>query len=375
MKRKIWLMTWIIFLSISWLGVNNRKIEAGIIHGAAESSLSSGLSTEMLPQEKKKRQFSESEPALIKEINLDELKNPPYRISFLKFDENGSLFMLDYRQGLIYKITFSSDWKNFQHSFFGKGIGQGPGEVSQVLDFKIFNGDIYVVDEGKGAIEIYTTDGAYKTSLKTRNLVPTRLTVLKDSLVMESRAPADYLFYLFDLSGNFKYSFGEYLEKRGKENTAYQDNELSESFSEKYFYYLPRLFGFVALYDGDKLVMVKETIDGIKKGSRNMPVVENISGMIIRRADRKFQTVSEYSLSDKYLLIRAYDYEEKESYWDIYEAKTFDYLLSVKNEPSSSYFALFGNIVATLLETKEGTKLQIYDLSQVLKEASSLIQQ
>ena len=374
MKRKIWLMTWIIFLSISWLGVNNRKIEAGIIP-VSDSSLSPGLSTEILPQEKKKRQFSESEPVLIKEINLDELKNPPYRISFLKFDENGSLFMLDYRQGLIYKITFSSDWKNFQHSIFGKGIGQGPGEVSQVLDFKIFNGDIYVVDEGKGAIEIYTTDGAYKTSLKMRNLVPTRLTVLKDSLVMEALVSADHLFYLFDLSGNFKSSFGEYIEQREKENNVYQDNSLSESFSEKYFYYLPRLFGFVALYDGDKLVMVKETIDGIKKGSRNMPVVENIKGIIVRKADRKFQTVSEYSLSDKYLLIRAYDYEEKESYWDIYEAKTFDYLLSVKNEPSASYFALYGNVIAALLETEEGNKLQIYDLGQVLKEATSLIKQ
>jgi len=374
MKRKIWLMAWIIFLSISWLGVNNRKIEAGIIP-VSDSSLSPGLSTEILPQEKKKRQFSESEPVLIKEINLDELKNPPYRISFLKFDENGSLFMLDYRQGLIYKITFSSDWKNFQHSIFGKGIGQGPGEVSQVLDFKIFNGDIYVVDEGKGAIEIYTTDGAYKTSLKMRNLVPTRLTVLKDSLVMEALVSADHLFYLFDLSGNFKSSFGEYIEQREKENNVYQDNSLSESFSEKYFYYLPRLFGFVALYDGDKLVMVKETIDGIKKGSRNMPVVENIKGIIVRKADRKFQTVSEYSLSDKYLLIRAYDYEEKESYWDIYEAKTFDYLLSVKNEPSASYFALYGNVIAALLETEEGNKLQIYDLGQVLKEATSLIKQ
>ena len=106
-----------------------------------------------------------------------------------------------------------------------------------------------------------------------------------------------------------------------------------------------------------------------------MPVVENIKGIIVRKADRKFQTVSEYSLSDKYLLIRAYDYEEKESYWDIYEAKTFDYLLSVKNEPSASYFALYGNVIAALLETEEGTKLQIYDLGQVLKEASSLIKQ
>ncbi len=374
MKRKIWLMTWIILVSIGYLGVNNMTSEARIIP-VSDSSLSPGLSTEILPQEKKKRQFSESEPVLIKEINLDELKNPPYGVGSLKFDQNGSLFILDYRQGLIYKFTFSPDWKNFQHSFFGKGIGQGPGEVSQVTDFKIFNGDIYVVDEGKGAIEIYTTDGAYKTSLKMRNLVPTRLTVLKDSLVMEALVSADHLFYLFDLSGNFKSSFGEYIEQREKENNVYQDNSLSESFSEKYFYYLPRLFGFVALYDGDKLVMVKETIDGIKKGSRNMPVVENIKGIIVRKADRKFQTVSEYSLSDKYLLIRAYDYEEKESYWDIYEAKTFDYLLSVKNEPSASYFALYGNVIAALLETEEGNKLQIYDLGQVLKEATSLIKQ
>jgi len=372
-------VAWIIFLSISWFGVNNRKSEARMVP-ASDLSRSPGLSTEILPQEKKKRQFSESEPVMIAEINLYELKNGPYQLSYLKFDHKGRLFSVDYKQGLIYRFDFSPDWKKIQSFSFGKGLGQGPGELSRVLDIKIFNDDIYLVDEGKGAIEIYTTDGAYKTSLKTGNLVPRKLTVLKDSLVIETLVPADRLFYLFDLSGNFKYSFGEYIEKKGKDNSTYQDNALSESFSEKYFYYLPRFFGFVALYQGDKLVMIKETIDGLKKGSHNLPLVKTLTDGTVRIGtarivDRKFETVYEYSLSDKYLLIRAYDYEEKESYWDIYEAKTFNYLLSVKNKPSASYFALFRNIVATLLEMEEGTKLQIYDLGRVLKEASSLIKQ
>lgn len=124
MKRKIWLMTWIIFLSISWLGVNNRKIEAGIIP-VSDSSLSPGLSTEILPQEKKKRQFSESEPVLITEINLYELNNAPYQLSCLKFDHKGRLFSVDYKRGLIYRFDFSPDWKKIQSFSFERDLARG----------------------------------------------------------------------------------------------------------------------------------------------------------------------------------------------------------------------------------------------------------
>jgi len=59
------------------------------------------------------------------------------------------------------------------------------------------------------------------------------------------------------------------------------------------------------------------------------------------------------------------------SNWDIYDLKSLDYLITVKNRPRCNSFALYKDKVAVLLETDTGFKLQIYDIGNILKEAAA----
>jgi hypothetical protein len=174
------------------------------------------------------------------------------------------------------------------------------------------------------------------------------------------------------LSGKFKFAFGEFIEENSIENAVYQDNRLSECFSGDSFLYLPRFFGFMALYENNKLVVVKETIDGLSAAKNNLPqqksVAMGISAWVVQRS---VETVYQYSIYDKILLVRAYDYKKEMSNWDIYDLKSLDYLITVKNRPRCNSFALYKDKVAVLLETDTGFKLQIYDVGNILKEAAA----
>lgn len=327
----------------------------------------------ILPQKNNKRKFSSTEPVLISEFDLDKIDNPPFYPSNPKFDMNGRLYAYDIKQGLIHKFYWSPDWKKLNHSVFGKGLGQGPGEVTRLLDFKVFKNELYLLDEGKGAVEVYSTDGNYIRSIRPDNgYVPKKFTLNNNYLIIETLVPAEHLFYAYDLAGKFKFAFGEFIEKNSVENTTYQDNYLSESFSENNFLYLPRFFGIMALYQNNSLIMVKETIDGLAAARNNMPQEKSVAkGISARVVQKSVETVYQYSISDKILLVRAYDYKKETSNWDIYDLKRLDYLLTVKNRPRANSFALYKDKVAVLLETDIGFKLQIYDIGNILKEAAS----
>lgn len=342
---------------------------------AVEQNLaSSDYSVQIISQGKNKRVYSSRNPELVAEINFEELKSPPFKPSYLHFDKNGALYTLDFYQYLIHKFIPSPDWKHFQHVYFGKGHGQGPGEFSQVLDFKIYLDNIYILDEGKGAIEVYSTDGSYKGMVRLNNgLIPRKITFFNSKMIVETMLPDRPLFHAYDLNGNFLYSFGEYIEKKNQENKIYHDNYLSDCFSGNCFYYLPRFFGFAALYQDNKLIMVKETVDGLLKGKENEAIEKVLAkGISAKTVKKKYETVYDFSLYGSLILIRAYDYENKKSFLDLYSSKDFDYLLTINN-PQGMWgsFAVGEGIFAVLRETESGSKLQIYDISEIIKEAFS----
>jgi len=329
---------------------------------------------QILSQEKDRRVFSSENPEIVTEINFEELKNPPFKPNYLHFDKYGAFYTVDFHQCLVHKFSPSPDWKHFQHIYFGEGRGQGPGEFSQILDFKIYLDNIYLVDEGKGAIEVYSTDGAYKGMIRLNNgLIPRKITFFNSKMIVEAMLPDRPLFYAYDLDGNFLYSFGELIEKKNQENKIYHDNYLSDCFSENCFYYLPRFFGFVALYRDSNLILVKETIDGLIKGKENEAVNKVLAkGISAQTVKKKHEIVYDFSLYRNFILIRAYDYENKNSFLDLYSSENFDYLLSIKNPPGMwGSFAIWENLFAVLIETDTGSKVGIYDIAKIIKEASS----
>lgn len=324
------------------------------------------------PQRKEKRVFSSSEPALLAEFDLDKLDNPPLHPTFVKFDQNGLLYFYDFKAGLIHKIKVSGDYKKIDHSVIGKGLGRGPGEITRLLDFKIFKDRLYLLDEGKGGLEVYSTSGEYINTIRPSNgYIPRMFTIDESELIIETLVPAETLFYAYDLSGKFKGPFGDYIEKNAKENMVYQDNFLSEMFSGNCFLYMPRFFGFIAMYKDKQPFLVKETIDGLRAGKKNIPVNKAVAaGITAQIVQRNMDTVYQYSLFGDILLVRAYDYKEETSFWDIYNVRNLDYLISVRNRPRGSSFAMHGEKVAVLLETDAGFKLLIYDIGSIIKEAA-----
>ncbi|MBC7362397.1 MAG: hypothetical protein H5U06_08965 [Candidatus Aminicenantes bacterium] len=370
MKKNIYgLCIWVAVFLTFYVAVIGNRSEAKE-SGRVSSIVSREDIIKILPQKEPKRKISSVEPVLVSEFDLERIDNPPYHPAMLKVDDDANFYAFDFKQGFIHKFYFSSDWKKLNHTAFGKGIGQGPGEITRLLDFKIFKNELYLLDEGKGAIEIYSTDGNYIRSVRPDNgYVPRKFTVNNSYLVIETLKPAEHLFYAYDLSGKFKFAFGEFIEKKSMENPVYQDNQLSENFSENRFLYLPRFFGFMALYENNKLIMVKETIDGLAAARNNLPqeksVAKGISAQIVQRS---VETVYQYSIYDRILLVRAYDYKKEFSNWDIYNLENLDYLITLKFRPRCNSFALYKDKIAVLSETDTGFKLQIYDIGNILNE-------
>ncbi|MCP2520993.1 hypothetical protein NLC26_03455 [Candidatus Aminicenantes bacterium AC-708-M15] len=327
----------------------------------------------LLSQRIKERKLSSNTLRLVAEIDLEKLK--VYNPAYLKFDIRGSLYTIDFSEFLIHKFSPAPDWKNYKYMFFGKGKGQGPGELSQVLDFKIFKNELFLVDEGTGSIEVYSTDGSYIKRINlSNNVIPRKITIQKNRLIVESSLiPEKPLFYIYDFSGNMISSFGELISEKNL-NPVYLDNKLSESFYRNRFYYLPRFLGYIALYEGRHLLMVKETIDGIKKGRLNTPVEKVImKNIIAKTVIKKYATVVNYALHKDFILIKAYDYKNKIVFWDIYELNNFDYLMSIKNPPKSVEFAIYKDYIAVLGYTETGSKIEIFDMREILKEIKQLL--
>jgi hypothetical protein len=117
---------------------------------------------------------------------------------------------VDFSEFLIHRFSPSFDWQNFEHSFFGEGRGQGPSELSRVLDFKIVKDEICLADEGTGSIKVYSTDGTYKRrNVPNNQVLPRRMILQEGRIIIESLNLSDPLFFAYDLSGNTISSFGE----------------------------------------------------------------------------------------------------------------------------------------------------------------------
>lgn len=100
----------------------------------------------------------------IQDYNLRSIpgkENLTFPASF-DFDSSGNLYVLDSSTSHVY--TWSSDGK-FRF-FFGRS-GQGPGEFSVANRLNICNNEIYILDNFRKMIIVFSLDGNYIRTLKT----------------------------------------------------------------------------------------------------------------------------------------------------------------------------------------------------------------
>jgi hypothetical protein len=105
-----------------------------------------GEQIRVLKQAKEKREYMKTGLQPVDKIVLETLSPPIFRPSFLSFDSQGNIFLLDSSDYRIHKISPAED-RRYGHFVFGKGKGQGPGEFSNIFDMKMRQDKIDLVTE------------------------------------------------------------------------------------------------------------------------------------------------------------------------------------------------------------------------------------
>jgi hypothetical protein len=296
---------------------------------------------------------------LISEIDLAETEPPLFKPEFLQADDRGFVYTLSWRNYRIYKFSLGRDFKKKDLVVFGRGRGQGPGELSQPMDLKVLGEKIYISDQNTGALEIYSTSGAYIKRVtfydKKREVSPERIVPMEGGLVIHTlRKKPGMLFALCDESGSVICNFGSHYNQRFT-SMVLLDGQTSKVFSTRKFYFFPLYLGFTYLFDEKKMIFMRETIDGL----RNMDVKE--TDISIEKA-RTYLTAISFAIGRDFIIVRTRDREKKKSDWDVYRLDDFEYLFSLKGFPPSTRMAIVNNYLIGL----DLEKLTVYRLDDLL---------
>ena len=349
MKRKFVYFLIISILLIITLSCKNKN--------SKDKIKKSQLKYKILKHQKKKRIFFKNSLQLKKEIKFNSLKEEIYFPIGIRVQSLRSIYIFDGKAYKLHKLSLNEDFSKIKQTVFsGKSIrGKGPGEVSRLLDFKIYKNRIYLLDGGTNSLIIYSENGSLVKTLKVKNnrgLVFMKFTFFNDVPLLCVYGMGD-LFYLINYKGEVLKSFGGYIDKRYSENILYHQYSVSLPFHKKYFYYLPLYLGFVGIYENEKLKFVKETI-----GGERFPefIQEEINGAIVTKMKGLgFRTASKYALGENFVVIKSIDMEKKIAYWDFYTIDSFDYLFSIKNPPLSYDFDAKKDYIVSVNE--EGVKI------------------
>lgn len=324
----------------------------------------------ILKQDKKKRIFLNNSLLLVKEILSKDLNPELYFPTDVGFDSSKNLYIYDRPVKTIHKLSNKREFSELNHVvFMNRSIsGRGPGEVTRLLDFKVYKSHVYLLDEGSNTLIIYSDKGVLIKNLKIRANKPiifSKFTFFADNPILCTYGSND-LFYQIDNNGRIIKSFGRYIDSNHSDNILYHQFSVSKPIEQKYFFYLPLYLGIVGFYDGDQLQYVKETIDG-----RRFPefLKEQIDGSIITRMKGMGSyTVHKYAITQDFILIKSSDLEKRVYYWDFYELKNFNYMFSIKNPPISNDFDIKENYLVSVNE--DGIK--IFNIELIIKKIKNI---
>jgi len=290
-----------------------------------------------------------------------------YKPTFCRFDDNGNIYTIDYSTFYIHKYLNTELQKSLTHTIIGKGKGGGPGELLHPCDIEIYNNKLYISDDSKGRIIVYSPDGGYVNEIRfSDNKTPYKIVVDNEKIIAERlQFSSGKLFHVYDLNGTFLSAFGGYVNKTNRHNSVFHDNYIIGNQGGG-FYYIPLYLGFIAYYNGHKVEFIKETIDGLKDVKTVKKEV--IKGLYARKIDKQYITANSVSCNGKYLMITAIHCkanEEKKNFFDVYSAHDIRYLGSIEFKEYPVYFDLHGSILAGIYNGN----IVVWDLSEVLKEA------
>lgn len=203
--------------------------------------------------------------------------------TLMRVDESGNIYVLDWSDLRIKE--FSPEGKLFKT--FGGEKGTNDAFVNPT-GFSIGPaGEIWVCDPRQQRIKGFYADG--NTQTVTPRSAIDRVAALGDALITMAPPGNNKLFEVYDLSGKWLRSFGEFVKDQSETGIVLDGSIIGDT-ENRGFIYGGRYTGLIAAYDADgKQRFIVQTIDGV-----TLPSILDVEG---RRKPNPNATQSVLSMS------------------------------------------------------------------------------
>ena len=145
-------------------------------------------------------------------IKLEELKTLYYKENkvfnpiAIRVDEQNNIYLHDFADQKIKQIK---DEKIIE---YGEGKGKGPKEFMNIVDFRIKNGTIYIVDNILNKIALFKKDGDFLKVFKSETYL-NRIEILSNNIVsLANPTSSNKYFLLFDMDFKLIQPFADRLD-------------------------------------------------------------------------------------------------------------------------------------------------------------------
>jgi hypothetical protein len=128
-------------------------------------------------------------------------------------DEQHNIYVFDSSGNTSSIIRFDRNFNNRME--YDIDFGQGPKEVSNIIDYNIFDGLLYISDHIGRNIATYDSTGKFVYKFKTQ-VAPYRFSKINDDFVVTPINNLEKFIYLYSNTGLFLRSFGEIINEQEK---------------------------------------------------------------------------------------------------------------------------------------------------------------
>lgn len=250
----------------------------------------------------------------------------------LKLDKrNLYLYLLDRGDLKIKKFSLSGKFIGS----YGRGRGKGPGEFLNPVDFVVDNDlRVWINDPYTGIVTALGDDNSIKRSFRPKNM-SMQICLTGEKIILYRAIPIEYLFDVYDISGNYLYSLGEKIFPENSNSVEFSLLAgISDVCSDQKFLYcaFQRLNCFLAIdIEKGALKYLMRTIDDIKLPE--VKVIETKSGPIYKVGeDKELSSLGMNLVGDKIYITSGKNLkvEDSTTFIDVYSSMTGEYLYSFK---------------------------------------------
>lgn len=258
-------------------------------------------------------------------------------------DNRGNLYVLDF--GDLTLKQFSPEGR-FLRSF-GRGKGQGPGELMSVSDYRILpGGEVWIADFTGGEIEVFAPDGSLRRTRRMERQPYRVLPAAGGGVTLMLPLTSEHLFARFGPDSRLQAEYGKLVDDRL--NGIALDGWISST-DDGSIVYVPSYFGWIASYSpSGKLKYLAQTVDRIPPPT----IHRSGEGDIWVDPDARVNAKSAWLDRGNLYLLSSNDAGTRFSkVIDVYDAATGTYRHSLQAPEPSSGVVVRGGSLFTVKDT------------------------